>query len=67
MIEVVRIKSDDVAEMEEANRLFLEVFADEAYHGPPAGRDHLAKLLADDKFVALGAQIEGLMVGALAG
>lgn len=66
-MEVVRLAAGDIADMEEANRLFLEVFADEAYHGPPAGRDHLAKLLADPKFVALVARIDGAMVGALAG
>ncbi len=67
MTQVVRLGPGDGVEMEEANRLFLEVFADEAYHGPPAGRDHLARLLADPKFVVLVARIDGAMVGALAG
>lgn len=67
MIQVVRLATGDVAEMAEANRLFLEVFAEEGYHGPPAGPDHLAKILADPKFVALVARIDGAMVGALAG
>lgn len=67
MIQIVRLGVDDVAEMEEANRLFLEVFAEEAYHGPPAGRGHLTRLLADEKFVALVARVDGAMVGALAG
>lgn len=67
MIQTVRLGPDNVAEMEEANRLFLEVFAEEAYHGPPAGRDHLARILADEKFVVLVARIDGTMVGALAG
>lgn len=67
MIQVVRFGADDVAEMEEANRLFLEVFAEEAYHGPPAGREYLGRVLADPKFVALVARIDGAMVGALAG
>ena len=67
MIQVERLGPDDVAAMEEANRLFALVFAEEAYHGPPAGRDHLAKVLSDPKFVALVARVDGTMVGALAG
>ena len=50
-----RIGADGTAVMEAANRLFLEVFADEAYAwGRSRRRDHLAKLLADPKFIALG-------------
>ncbi|MES2903021.1 MAG: GNAT family N-acetyltransferase [Pseudomonadota bacterium] len=67
MTQIVRLGPGDVAAMEEANRLFLEVFAHEAYHGPSAGRDHLQRLLADPKFVALVARVDGVMVGALAG
>ena len=67
MISVARIEATGAAVMEAANRLFLEVFADEAYQGPLPPRDHLAKLLADPKFIALVARIDGKMVGALAG
>ena len=67
MIAVERIGADGAATMGAANRLFLEVFAEEAYHGPLPPRDHLAKLLADPRFIALVARIEGEMVGALAG
>ena len=62
-----RLGPGDADGMEAANRLFAEVFGDEAYHGPAPGRDHLAKLLADDKFIALVASIDSEMVGALAG
>ena len=67
MIEVRRIGRGDAGGMEAANRLFNEVFGEEGYHGPPPTRDHLLKLLADEKFIALTAHIEGEMVGALAG
>ena len=67
MIEIRRIGPGNVDGMEAANRLFNEVFAEEAYHGPPPTRDHLHKLLADEKFIALTAHIDGEMVGALAG
>jgi aminoglycoside 3-N-acetyltransferase I len=63
---VRRLGPDDVAAMQAANRLFADVFGDEGYHGPPAGPDHLGKLLADDKFIALTAEIDGEMTGALA-
>jgi aminoglycoside 3-N-acetyltransferase I len=52
--------------MQAATRLLADVFGDEGYHGPPAGPDHLGKLLADDKFIALTAEIDGEMTGALA-
>ncbi|HET9335767.1 MAG TPA: GNAT family N-acetyltransferase [Sphingomicrobium sp.] len=53
--------------MQEANRLFSEVFGEEGYHGPPPGEAHLRKLLSDDKFIILAARIDGQMAGALAG
>ena len=53
--------------MQEANRLFSEVFGEEGYHGPPPGDAYLRKLLSDDKFIALAARMSGQMVGALAG
>ena len=50
-----------------ANRLFAEVFGKEGYHGPAPSRDHLSRLLADDKFIALVASSGSeKMVGALA-
>ena len=67
MISIERIAADGAIVMEEANRLFLEVFAHEGYHGPLPSRDHLVGLLADPKFIALVARIDGKMVGALAG
>lgn len=53
--------------MHAANRLFSDVFGDEAYQGPAAGDEHLEKLLSDQKFIALVAYSDaGHMVGALA-
>lgn len=67
MIDVRRVASGDVKAMEAANGLFNQVFGEEGYQGPPPTREHLRKLLADDKFIALTAHIDGEMVGALAG
>ena len=66
MTVVSRLGTDDLALMQAANRLFAEVFGEEGYRGPPAGPDHLGKLLADDKFIALTAQVDENMAGALA-
>lgn len=65
-VRVERLGPLDVAEMREVNRLFNEVFGDEGYQGAPAGNDHLRRVLADEKFVALAAKSEGEMIGALA-
>jgi len=66
MTAVRRLGSQDVVLMQAANRLFADVFGEEGYHGPPAGPDHLEKLLADDKFIALAAYVDGEMSGAIA-
>ena len=66
MTTVCRLGSQDVVLMQAANRLFADVFGEEGYHGPPAGPDHLEKLLADDKFIALAAYVDGEMAGAIA-
>ena len=63
--EVERVR--DVSTMRAANLLFNEVFAEEAYHGPAPGEAHLARLVADDKFVAFVARSDGHMIGAIAG
>lgn len=65
-IEIRRLGSADVAAMHAANRLFSDVFGDEGYHGPAPGDGHLAALLADAKFIALVASIDGEIVAALA-
>src|SRR5688500_85100 len=64
---IERLGGGDIETMHAANRLFAEVFGEEGYHGPPASDDYLLKLLADDKFIALVARIDGEMVGAIAG
>ena len=61
-----RIGPGEVTLIEQANRLFAEVFGDEGYHGPAPSDGHLLKLLAEEKFVALAAWIGDEMVGALA-
>ena len=66
MTAVRRLGSQDVVLMQAANRLFADVFGEDGYHGPPAGPDHLEKLLADDKFIALAAYVDGEMAGAIA-
>jgi aminoglycoside 3-N-acetyltransferase I len=63
---IARLGGGDLAAMKQVNQLFLEVFGDEAYHGPGPGDAHLQRLLADDKFIALAAWVDGEMVGALA-
>ena len=65
-LRVERLKAGDLPRMKQVNRLFFEVFGEEAYHGPGPGDAHLDRLLADDKFIALGARADGEMAGALA-
>jgi aminoglycoside 3-N-acetyltransferase I len=64
---IERLDDGDVETMHAANQLFGEVFGEEGYHGPPPSDDYLRKLLADEKFIALVARIDGEMIGALAG
>ena len=63
---IERLGPANVIEMQEANRLFADVFGEEGYHGPPPGEDHLRRVLEDEKFVPLVARIDGMMIGALA-
>lgn len=65
-IRVERLGPANVIEMQEANRLFADVFGKEGYHGPPPGEGHLRRVLEDEKFVPLVARIDGAMIGALA-
>lgn len=66
MTSIRRITSDEVETMHAANGLFAEVFGEEGYHGSLPGDAYLRRLLADDKFIALVAEVEGEMAGALA-
>jgi aminoglycoside 3-N-acetyltransferase I len=66
-VSIRRIGEGDAVELQAANRLFSEVFGEEGYHGPPPGEEYLAKLLGDDKFIALVALANGELAGALAG
>jgi aminoglycoside 3-N-acetyltransferase I len=65
-VKIERLGPKQVGAMHAANRLFRNVFADQAYHGAAAGDEHLEKLLADSKFIALVANVGGEMAGALA-
>lgn len=65
-VRIERLGPSQVDAMHAANRLFSEVFGDEAYQGRPAGDQHLQKLLSDRKFIALVADVGGEMAGALA-
>ena len=65
MLSIERIAT--APRMQAANQLFAEVFGDEAYQGSVPSEDHLAKLLTDEKFIALEARSDGALVGALAG
>ena len=65
-LRVERLEVADLDLMKEVNRLFLEVFGDEAYLGPGPGDGHLKRLLADDKFIALTAWVDREIAGALA-
>lgn len=65
-MDIKRLGAGDVAAMHAANRLFSEVFGEEGYHGPEPGDPHLARLLADDRFIALTAHKDGQLIGALA-
>ena len=65
-IRIERLCPAHLVEMQDANRLFAEVFGEEGYHGPPPSDDHLRRVLEDEKFVPLVARIDGKMVGALA-
>lgn len=66
LISVARIGPGDVELLKAANRLFSDVFGEEAYQGPPPAEEHLCRLLDDRKFIALIARSDGEMVGALA-
>jgi aminoglycoside 3-N-acetyltransferase I len=63
---VKRLGPSDLVEMAAANRLFAEVFGEGGYQGPPASSAHLRRLLEDDKFIALTADVDGEPAGALA-
>jgi len=65
-MDIEQLGAGDVAAMHAANRLFSEVFGEEGYHGPEPGDLHLARLLADDRFIALTAHEDGQLIGALA-
>ena len=66
MTDIRRLGSGDAEGMEAANRLFAEVFGEEGYHGPQPSRNHLERILEDEKFIALTAWSDDEMVGALA-
>ncbi len=63
-----RLGRDDAAALAAMNALFAREFEDaESYLSSPPGADHVAALLANPHFIALVAEGEGAIVGALAG
>lgn len=67
MSQIRRLGPGDAAALAAMNALFAREFEDaESYLSAPPGPDHVARLLANPHFIALVAEAEGAMVGALA-
>ncbi|WP_422055528.1 AAC(3)-I family aminoglycoside N-acetyltransferase [Sphingomonas sp.] len=67
MPQIRRLGPNDAAVLAAMNALFAREFEDaESYLSAPPGPDHVAGLLANPHFIALVAEIDGAMVGALA-
>jgi aminoglycoside 3-N-acetyltransferase I len=64
---VRRLGSGETGCLQAANALFGRVFEDSAYWIDPPRAHYLNRLLANDSFIALVAEQDGRMVGALAG
>lgn len=64
---VRRLRPDDLADFREMNRLFGKAFDDpDSYAGQPPSDSYARTLLADPRFVALVAEHDRQIVGALA-
>jgi aminoglycoside 3-N-acetyltransferase I len=63
---VRRLVEGDVDDMRRVNALFGKVFDDATYWIEPPDDTYLERLLADDRFVALIAEVEGELAGSLA-
>lgn len=63
---VRRLGQDDVTALQAVSRLFADVFDDaESYEAAPPDRTYLERLLGQQAFVALVAEVEGTVRGAL--
>ena len=61
-----RLRDGDEVLAEALNALFGQVFEDdETYGGQPPGKTYLARLLSDDRVIALVAEDDGMLVGGL--
>lgn len=61
-----RLGSGDAADLRRVNQLFGKIFEDTAYSMAPPGTSYLERLLQNDSFIALAAEVDGELVGALA-
>lgn len=61
-----RLGEGESRDMQRVNGLFGKAFDDSAYWIDPPGNNYLDRLLANDSFIALVAEVEGELVGALA-
>ncbi len=67
MVAIRRLGPGDAAALTAMNALFAREFEDEeSYLSAPPGSDHVAALLANPHFIALVAEADGALVGALA-
>ncbi len=67
MSQIRRLGRYDAAALAAMNALFAREFGDEeSYLSAPPGPDHVTALLANPQFIALVAEADGAMVGALA-
>jgi len=61
-----RLGSGDAADLRRINQLFGRIFEDSAYSMAPPSTAYLERLLQNDTFIALAAEVDGELVGALA-
>ena len=65
-VSIRRLGSGDAADLRRINQLFGRIFEDSAYSMAPPGTSYLERLLQNDSFIALAAEVDGDLVGALA-
>ena len=61
-----RLGIGDACDLQRVNALFGRVFEDSAYRIDPPSIAYLDRLLAKDSFIALAAEVDGELMGALA-
>jgi aminoglycoside 3-N-acetyltransferase I len=65
-VSIRRLGAGDAADLQRVNELFGRIFEDSAYRISPPGMAYLERLLENDSFIGLAAEIDGELVGALA-